>query len=171
MLVPQAVLPAAGSRGAKAPEVPSASSWMLIFPRNRPRRRGDTKKKEKSWNWSRCWDLQVTFWERCGWGQAPRAWAQCLALPALSYWCSGNHRAGISGKAFSISLIWECSALHMNYCMEGSQKPVEVNPTLLLSGVETLRPAGSPGMQVGPTRAGQGTFPWGPCQCSSGACP
>ena len=48
MLVPQAVLPAADGRGPKAPEVPSASSWMLIFPQNLPRRRGDTKKKEKS---------------------------------------------------------------------------------------------------------------------------
>lgn len=72
-------LPAAGGRGAKAPEVPSASSWMLIFPRNLPRWRADTKKKEKSWKWSRCWDLQVNFQETWGWGQAP---GPMLGLPS-----------------------------------------------------------------------------------------
>ena len=100
-----------------------------------------------------------------------RAPGLCLALPPLSCWCLGNHRAGISGKAFSVLLIWGCSALHTNYCVEGSQKPGEVNPTLLLSGVETLRPAGSAGMQVDPASAVQGAFTCHPCQCNSGACP
>ena len=108
----------------------------------------------------------MSFEERCGLGHGGDkpggVSAGCLALPALSNWRLGNHRAGISGKVLSILLICEGSALLMKECVEGSQKPCEVNTTLLPFSFRCGDPEarlGAQGRRQGPSEGGSRRLP------------